>query len=136
MDEAQVIESVKGFEELRLLTNFQLNDRFLLTVVLIGQPKLRHRVARIPQLNQRIAVRAHPGPFTAKETASYITARMGAATHRTGVLTKEAVAIIYEQSKGIGRLINARCDRCLFAGAIENVSQIDDRLVQLVGQFI
>ena len=51
VDEAQAIESVKGFEELRLLTNFQLNDRFLLTVVLIGQPELRGRVAGIPQLN-------------------------------------------------------------------------------------
>jgi type II secretory pathway predicted ATPase ExeA len=57
VDEAQAIESGKGFEELRLLTNFQLNDRFLLTIVLIGQPELRHRVAEIPQLNQRIAAR-------------------------------------------------------------------------------
>jgi len=53
VDEAQAIESVKGFEKFRLLTNFQLNDRFLLTIVLIGQPELRHRVAEIPQLNQR-----------------------------------------------------------------------------------
>jgi general secretion pathway protein A len=134
VDEAQAIESVQAFEELRLLTNFQLNDRFLLTVVLIGQPELRHRVADIPQLNQRIAVRAHLGPFTAEETRSYITARMGAATHRTDVFTKEAIVVIYEQSKGIGRLINALCDRCLFAGAIEKVSEIDDHLVLRAGE--
>lgn len=135
VDEAQAIESVKGFEALRLLTNFQLNDRFLLTVVLIGQPELRHRVAGIPQVNQRIAVRAHLGPFTAEETTTYIAARMGAATHRTDVFTKEAAAVIFQQSKGIGRLINALCDHCLFAGANETVSQIDDRLVRRVGQF-
>jgi general secretion pathway protein A len=136
VDEAQAIESVKGFEELRLLTNFQLNDRFLLTVVLIGQPELRHRVEEISQLNQRIAVRAHLGPFTAEETTSYIEARMGAATDRTDVFTKEAVTAIYEQSQGIGRLINALCDQCLFAGAIERLSQVDHRLVQRVGQVI
>jgi general secretion pathway protein A len=136
VDEAQAIESVKGFEELRLLTNFQLNDRFLLTVVLIGQPELRHRVAGIPQLNQRIAIRAHLGPFTAEETTSYISVRMRAATDRTDVFTKEAALAIYEQSKGIGRLINALCDQCLFAGAIEHVLQIDDQLVQRVGQVI
>jgi hypothetical protein len=45
-------------------------------------------------------------------------------------------AVIYEQSKGVGRLINALCDQCLFAGAIEHVAQIDDRLVQRVGQVI
>jgi general secretion pathway protein A len=136
VDEAQAIESVKGFEELRLLTNFQLNDRFLLTVVLIGQPELRRRIVGIPQLNQRIAVRAHLGPFTLEETASYIAARMRAATDRTDVFTKEAALAIYEQSKGIGRLINALCDQCLFAGAIEHVLQIDDQLVRRVGQVI
>lgn len=134
VDEAQAIESVKGFEDLRLLTNFQRNDRFLLTVVLIGQPELRHRVAGIPQLDQRIAIRAHLGPFTVEETASYIMARMGAATDRTDVFTKEAIAVIYEQSKGIGRLINALGDQCLLAGAIEHAAQIDDQLVQQVGQ--
>jgi type II secretory pathway predicted ATPase ExeA len=61
---------------------------------------------------------------------------MGAATDRTGLFTKEAVAAIYEQSKGIGRLINALCDQCLFAGAIEQALQIDGRLVQRVGQVI
>lgn len=65
----------------------------------------------IPQLNQRIAVRAHLGPFTIEETTSYITARMGTATDRTDVFTKEAIAVIYVQSKGIGRLINALCDQ-------------------------
>lgn len=133
VDEAQAIESVKAFEALRLLTNFQLNDRFLLTILLIGQPEVRDRIARIPQLSQRIAVRAHLGPFTEEETSSYIKARMGAATYRTDVFTKEAVAVIYEQSQGVGRLINNLCDQCLFAGAIEHVSQIDDRLVQRVG---
>jgi len=45
-------------------------------------------------------------------------------------------AVIYEQSKGIGRLINTLCDQCLFAGALEHVSQVDDRLVQRVEQVI
>jgi general secretion pathway protein A len=136
VDEAQAIESVKGFETLRLLTNFQLNDRFLLTIVLIGQPELRRRVEGIPQLNQRIAVRAHIGPFTAEETMSYIAGRMGAATDRTDVFTKEAMTAMYKQSKGIGRLINALCDRCLFAGAIEGVERVDARFVRRVGQII
>jgi type II secretory pathway predicted ATPase ExeA len=64
----------------------------------------------------------------------YIAARMKAATDRTDVFTKEAIAAIYEQSKGIGRLINALCDQCLFAGAIEHAVQVDDRLVLRIGQ--
>jgi type II secretory pathway predicted ATPase ExeA len=103
---------------------------------LIGQPELLHPVAGIPQLNQQIAARAHLGPCTAEETASYITVRTGAAAHRTAVCTKEAVGVIYEQRRGIGRLIEAHCDESLFAGAIEHVLQIGDRLVQRVGQVI
>ena len=105
VDEAQAIESVKGFEELQLLTNFQLNNQFLLTVVLIGQSGLRHRVADIPHLNQRIAVRAHLGPFTAEETTSYISICMRTATDRTDVFTREAASAIYEQSNRIGQAI-------------------------------
>jgi general secretion pathway protein A len=95
VDEAQAIESVKAFEELRLLTNFQLNDRFLLTVVLIGQPELRHRIASIPQLDQRIAVRAHLDPFTAEETTSYITHAWDPRPS-TDVFTKDAVDVIHD----------------------------------------
>ncbi len=57
-------------------------------------------------------------------------------THRANVFTKEADAVSFEQSKGIGRLIHALCDHCLFVGVIEKVSQIDDGLVQRVGQVI
>jgi len=70
VDEAQAIERVNAFEELRLLTSCQLNDRIFLTVVLIGQPEVGHRIVSMPQLNQRIAVRAHLDPFTAEETTS------------------------------------------------------------------
>lgn len=133
VDEAQAIEQSRVFEEVRLLTNFQLNDRFLLTVVLIGQPELRHRVARVPQLNQRVAVRAHLLPLTLDETKSYIQSRLAAVTHRQDLFTKEAMELIYEQTQGIGRLINALCDACLMAGAQEHLREIDAALVGRVG---
>ncbi|HJS66932.1 MAG TPA: hypothetical protein VJ760_06340 [Nitrospiraceae bacterium] len=46
------------------------------------------------------------------------------------------MASIFEHSEGVGRRINTLCDQCLFAGAIEGVAQIDDRLVPRVGQVI
>ena len=49
VDEAQTIRADETFEELRLLLNFQMNDRFLLTVILMGQPELSERVAAITQ---------------------------------------------------------------------------------------
>ena len=51
VDEAQIIADYETFEELRLLLNFQLNDRCLLTLFLVGQPELKDIVKKIPQMN-------------------------------------------------------------------------------------
>ena len=48
IDEAQLIPGKATFEELRLLTNFQLDDRNLLALVLIGQTELRERLKLRP----------------------------------------------------------------------------------------
>jgi tRNA A37 threonylcarbamoyladenosine biosynthesis protein TsaE len=48
VDEAKAIESMKSFKKLLLLTNIQLIDRFLSTVVLIGQPEDRRPCASRP----------------------------------------------------------------------------------------
>ena len=56
VDEAHLIPGKPTFEEIRLLTNFQLDDRNLIAIVLVGQPelrvRLRHRAYRA--LTQRI----------------------------------------------------------------------------------
>ncbi len=44
IDEAQLIPDKATFEEIRLLTNFQLDEGNLLSLVLIGQPDLRKRL--------------------------------------------------------------------------------------------
>jgi type II secretory pathway predicted ATPase ExeA len=59
VDEAQSIKNSDTMEELRLLLNFQLEDSFLLTLVLLGSPELQQNVLRMPQLAQRMAARFH-----------------------------------------------------------------------------
>jgi len=51
IDEAQSIPDITTLEELRLLLNFQLGDRFLVTLLLVGQPELKARL-NSPQLKQ------------------------------------------------------------------------------------
>src|SRR5574341_1968940 len=43
VDEAHLIPGKPTFEEIRLLTNFQLDDRNLIAIILIAQPELRER---------------------------------------------------------------------------------------------
>ena len=61
IDEAQLL-SPTNCEEVRLLLNYQFNDRFLLNLLLIGQPELRGIIKRIEQLDSRIAIRYRPRP--------------------------------------------------------------------------
>ena len=68
VDEAHLIPGKPTFEEIRLLTNFQLDDRNLIAIVLVGQPelreRLRHRAYRA--LTQRVGIafasRSRPFP--------------------------------------------------------------------------
>ncbi|MDD2853848.1 MAG: AAA family ATPase, partial [Desulfuromonadaceae bacterium] len=66
IDEAQMIAAPEVFDEIRLLTNFQLDDRNLLSVVIMGQPELRQMMSsdRFEPLRQRISLHYHLKPLS------------------------------------------------------------------------
>ncbi len=132
VDEAQTIEQDRLFEELRLLSNFQLNDRFLITLVLIGQPELRDRLAHIPQLAQRVAVHYHIEYLDRAETKAYILARLAAAGGELPIFSPSAISSVYHRTGGVCRLINSLCDLCLYFGHVSKVHQIRRSLVEKV----
>ena len=73
VDEAHLIPGKPTFEEIRLLTNFQLDDRNLIAVVLVGQPELRDAAAQ---------ARAYPRADPAHRRRSSTCARSAAADTR------------------------------------------------------
>ena len=73
-DEAHLIPN-NTFEEIRLLLNFQLNDKFMLTIILLGQPELRSIIKNMKQLDQRVAIRYHLNPLSYNETLRYVVFR-------------------------------------------------------------
>lgn len=125
IDEAHLIEDAKIFESLRLFLNFQLPDRFLLTLLLFGQPELRDKVESNKQLEQRIAIKCHLSNLDAKDTGKYITHRLKVAGREEPVFSAKAVEHIYEHTGGIPRRINRLCDICLLSGLSKNISLID-----------
>ena len=129
VDEAQSIPDDQVFEELRLLLNFQLNDRFLLTLVLMGQPELNDRVMAMKQFAQRVSIKYHLGFFSAEQTAQYVQFRLKAARCTKQVFTEEALGIIFKQSGGIPRNINTLCDLCLLIGFMDRATCIDHKIV-------
>ncbi len=131
IDEAQLISSNEVLEELRLLLNFQLNDRFLVTLLMCGQPELRERVNAIPQLEQRMYVKYHLHSFDAELTKSYIRHRMRVAGRtEKGIFTDDALETIYRHSFGTPRRINNLCDLCLLVGYQKKVEVINAEFVE------
>lgn len=130
LDEAQAIEHDRVFEELRLLSNFQLNDRFLITLVLVGQPELRDRIAAIPQLAQRVAIHHHLECLDRAEAKAYIAGRLATAGCGRSIFTSGAIASIVQRTGGVCRVMNSLCDLCLYVGCLANVRQIRRPLVE------
>ena len=116
IDEAQAINDPATLEELRLLLNFQLNDRFILTLLLIGQPELREKIGAIEQLEQRISIKFHLGPLKAEETRSYVQTRLEKVNCKHQIFTDDALSAIHRASEGIPRSINNICDISLLLG--------------------
>jgi general secretion pathway protein A len=131
IDEAQMI-SGETFEEIRLLLNFQLNDRFLLTLVLIGQPELRDKIRAYTQLDQRIANRYHLNPLNLNNTRDYIAIRMEKAGQTDSMFTPAAVDEIYNHSAGVPRVINNICDLALLVGFSLKSKEIDSDTIRKV----
>jgi len=129
VDEAQIISDYETFEELRLLLNFQLNNRFLLTLFLVGQPELKDIVKNIPQLHQRIAVRYHLSRFEYEEVRNYIEYRLQVAGCNRPIFTEDAYKEIYKYSQGTPRAINNICDLSLVMGFGKHLSSIDGNLI-------
>jgi general secretion pathway protein A len=130
IDEAHLIRTEEVFEELRLLLNFQLQDRFLLTLLLFGQPELGQRIEDNKQLEQRIAIKCHLDSLDFENTANYITFRLKVAQRAEPTFTDEAIKLIYDNSGGIPRKINRLCELCLLAGFAQKVKIIDEKIVQ------
>lgn len=130
VDEAHTITSDQAFEELRLLLNFQQEDRFLLTLLLFGQPELRERVETLKPLAQRIAIRCHLGPLSVPETPAYIQHRLKVAGGTEPLFAPEAAAFIHERTGGIPRRINHLCDMALLSGFGKQAAQITLDLVK------
>jgi type II secretory pathway predicted ATPase ExeA len=127
IDEAQLIPSKATFDEIRLLTNFQLDDQNLLSVVLIGQPELEERLERgaYEPLRQRIGMRYSLGPLSLDETIDYLEHRIRVAGGTRNPFSREAMAEIHALSGGIPRLINTLATTSLLDAFGEDAETVE-----------
>ena len=131
IDEAQDLTN-DLLEQVRLLSNLETDERKLLQIVLLGQPELRHRLNDpcLRQLRQRITVRFHLQPLRLFEVGQYVQHRLEVSgANGAPYFTRWALRRIYRYSRGIPRLINAVCDKCLLAGFVLQTDWVTRRIV-------
>jgi general secretion pathway protein A len=129
VDEAQLIEDETVFEELRLLMNFQTDDRFLVTLLLIGSPELRDKIRRLKHLDQRIAIRYHLNTLDYLHTAGYVAHRLKMAGRTAPIFTEDSIKLIFDFTRGTPREINNLCDMALLVGYTKRAQEITDKIV-------
>ena len=120
VDEAQNL-TPRAVEELRMLSNFQLETHALLQSFLVGQPEFRKTMQspHMLQLRQRVIAACHIGPLDAEETRGYIEHRLKCVGWKDKPqFHPDTFAAVYQATGGIPRRINALCDRLLLAGFI------------------
>lgn len=143
VDEAQNL-GANAIEELRMLSNFQLDNKSLLQSFLIGQPELRDLMQRpeMSQLKQRIIAAYHLGPIDRAEVRHYIEHRLSRVGWKFDpAFAEDVFARIHEVTGGIPRRINTLADRLLLSAFLAekhhisavDVSEIADELAVELG---
>jgi general secretion pathway protein A len=135
IDEAQNLKS-ELLEEIRLLSNIELNDAKLINIFFVGQNEisqiLNHKKNRA--VRQRISIRYHINPLFEFETRDYIIHRLDIAGSQNKIFNSEAIKKIYSLSSGFPRLINIICDHALMTGYSLGLDTINKRIVEECAQ--
>lgn len=132
-DEAQNL-TVEGLEEIRMLTNINANTDELIQLVLVGQPELRDMVLdpKMRQLTQRVAASFHLERMDEVSVESYIEHRMKIAGGSGEEFTVDACKMIFQQTRGVPRLVNQFCDFALLYAWTSEADKVDESVVNQV----
>jgi hypothetical protein len=119
IDEAHLLQSVETFEALRLLLNFEPGGVPAMTLLLVGEPAILPALDRMPQWEERLAVKCLLKPLGESETAAYVEHRLRVAGAVRSIVDPNAIPTLHALTHGIARQINRLCDLSLLVGFAE-----------------
>jgi general secretion pathway protein A len=119
VDDAQYLRS-DVLEELRLLTNYEMDSQNRLCLLLIGQAELRRRIGMAvhESLNQRITVRYHMPGLARDELGPYLAHLLRLAGTELPLFEPAALEAIYNATSGLPRKVNSLAHHALNAAAL------------------
>ncbi len=127
VDEAQNLP-LQSLEELRMLSNFEHDNKSIFQSFLLGQEEFRATInsPSMEQVRQRVTATFHLKPLEMDETKAYIQHRLATAGwNNDPEFTPEAFKEIYRFTQGTPRKINTLCDRLMLYGFLEELHKID-----------
>jgi general secretion pathway protein A len=130
IDEAQDLDH-KLIEEIRLLSNIELENKKLINIFFVGQNELDSilRFKENKAIHARIAIWCNIEPLSEIETTQYISHRLRIAGTTKEIFPKEVIRKIHSFSKGIPRIINILCDQALLSGFSQDVKEIETNII-------
>jgi putative secretion ATPase (PEP-CTERM system associated) len=134
VDEAQNLP-IETVEELRMLSNFQLNNKPLIQSFLLGQEELKDIIhaPNMEQFRQRIIASAHLKPLSVEELGCYIQHRLQQAGYDKANLFPEGTfELIHQKTFGVPRKVNIFIDRVLLFGFLEELTEISTEAIEEV----
>lgn len=131
MDEAQLIPKKGTFDEIRLLTNFQMDSQNLMSFIIMGQPELSRRLQKkaYDPLRQRISLNYYLKGLNEDEVFPYIKHRLSIAGGDPNLFSFECIPLIYKFSNGIPRVINTICSLSLLEAMGKDTKKITPDIV-------
>jgi type II secretory pathway predicted ATPase ExeA len=127
IDEAHLLDADQ-LEELRLLTNADMDSHSPFGCLLVGQPTLRRRIklGTFAALDQRIALRYTITGMDPAETNSYLAHHLKLVGRTDTLFSDDAAALIHQVSRGLPRAINNLAIQALVAAFAASKAIVDE----------
>jgi type II secretory pathway predicted ATPase ExeA len=132
VDEAHLLDQ-EQLEDLRMLTNSNLDSHSPLAIVLIGQPTLRRRLRQgaLAAIDQRIALRIHLDGMDLAQSTAYIRHHLGLAGRSDVLFSDDAIAVIHQASRGLPRALNNLALQALIATFATDKAIVDQAAAKM-----
>lgn len=135
VDEAQHLRN-DVLEDLRLLTNYEMDSQPRLCLLLVGLTELRRRLSMAvhESLAQRVVVRYHLSGLAREELADYVAHRLRLAGSTLPLFELGALEALYQATHGLPRKVNRLAHYALSAAALAKLRQVGADHVQCAAE--
>jgi type II secretory pathway predicted ATPase ExeA len=132
IDEAQYLRN-EVLENLRLLTNYEMDSQNRLCMIFVGQAELRRRLSLSVHepLAQRLVVRYHISGLARGELPLYLKHRLELAGTQIDLFEEPALEALFQATNGLPRKVNLLAHLSLNLAALQQARMVAIEHIQL-----